>query len=678
MNISMVQLLRSILLAKITLNDVQSIYDLTTLNEDFNSIESEFQDKVLYRDNPTGEPNQMEQELDMNSNRLVNLPEPLTNSEAARLVDVQNSLAGGSANLITYEDENVKTALDKRTIYVGSVAELEALSLPVGTNVYLTEDSRFGEGVIKSGTLPADAEKGLYIALANGNYWERTDREWQAAWFIDEAATDFNPALSGLESLSDQGQQVRLPSKTLTLVDGYTDKLQFIGNSKASVLKAGTGASQIIDFGRHIGGVSADWDYHEIDNVTFDGNTKASNGVRFNDDGASPEFGGRWSFNRSMFKNCDKGIFQETGNIGNRYRDCNMRLNNFGMYLQNAQGATMHAGAIIVEGCEMNSNDLAAIYVNDSQGGLGGYSFKDIVIEGNAGFGLFMDLNGITPFSGVVFDNVWMEANHSAASVTIDGISYTPKDWRLDNCKAVSFRNCYLKSMEMNNSIAIATDCRIDDASTAGLDLSLDADSVLICDNLTMDGGINDIPFVRSIAWQRKESTANYSVRGPLATKALPTSGTVVWSENYNGAGPWTFSGTVNRSATSVSDGVIFDTCAELTISDGQTLIAPANGTLTQGKWAVWGIHMKRISGAAISPTLGFNFVLGKAYEAEGKWTRSYGIQKVGTSDSYSNRLFFVNNSGADSTYRFADSYVVEFDSFEDAIEFCNAQATVK
>ncbi len=599
--------------------------------------------------------------------------------------ELGSSAAGkGAAIVKTESGESVQTELNSRVFRVSGIASIKTYSVPPGHIFHVNDGWKSGIFDVIAGDysveLAADTRNGVFVGLlddpdaATKVAKRRTPDLWDLLWFLNEGETDCTAALAAAEAVVPKGQRVAVASRDITLVDGYTERMQLVGNSKASVLQAGDGASQIIDFGNH----KPDWDYHEIDNVTFDGNSKASNGVRFNDNGAASEFGGRWSFNRSMFQNCDKGVFQETGNIGNRYRDCNMRLNNIGMYLQNASGATMHAGAVLVEGCEMNSNALAAVYVNDSQGGLGGYSFKDIVIEGNPGFGLFMDLNGIAPFSGVVFDNVWMEANHSAGSVTIDGVSYTPKDWRLDNCKFVSFRNCYLKSLEMNNSIAIATDCRIDNASPGGLDLSLDSDSVLICDNLMMDGAINEVPFVRSIAWQRKTSTANYSVRGPLATKALPTSGAVLWSENYNGPGPWTFSGTVNRDATSVSDGVIFDTCAELTINDGETLIAPASGTLTPGKWAVWGVHIKRVSGAALTPNLGFDFVLGRAYEKEGQWTRSYGIQEVGSNASYTNRLFFVNNSGAPSTYRIADSYVVEFDSFAEAIEFCNARATVK
>ena len=61
-------------MAKITLPTIGSGYaSNTTFNTAFDSIEAEFQSKVFYRDNPAGEPNQLENDLDMNSHTISNL-----------------------------------------------------------------------------------------------------------------------------------------------------------------------------------------------------------------------------------------------------------------------------------------------------------------------------------------------------------------------------------------------------------------------------------------------------------------------------------------------------------------------------------------------------------------------------------------------------------------------------
>jgi hypothetical protein len=60
--------------AKITINNISAGYSSNTqLNTNFDAVEAELNNKVLYRDNPTGEPNQMENDLDMNSNSINNV-----------------------------------------------------------------------------------------------------------------------------------------------------------------------------------------------------------------------------------------------------------------------------------------------------------------------------------------------------------------------------------------------------------------------------------------------------------------------------------------------------------------------------------------------------------------------------------------------------------------------------
>ena len=61
-------------MAKLTLKNVLSgLFSTTALNTNFDDIETEFQDNVLYRDNPAGEPNAMQNDIDMNGNDLLNV-----------------------------------------------------------------------------------------------------------------------------------------------------------------------------------------------------------------------------------------------------------------------------------------------------------------------------------------------------------------------------------------------------------------------------------------------------------------------------------------------------------------------------------------------------------------------------------------------------------------------------
>ena len=76
-------------MAKINLRSILSGFLSTSaLTSNFDDIEEEFQNKVLYRDNPAGQPNQMENDLDMNSKEIINLGVPSGQQSAARLADV--------------------------------------------------------------------------------------------------------------------------------------------------------------------------------------------------------------------------------------------------------------------------------------------------------------------------------------------------------------------------------------------------------------------------------------------------------------------------------------------------------------------------------------------------------------------------------------------------------------
>ena len=69
-------------MAKINISNISSGYASTTaLNNAFDAIETQLNSKVLYRDNPSGEPNQMENDLDMNGNAILNAGTVYVNGE---------------------------------------------------------------------------------------------------------------------------------------------------------------------------------------------------------------------------------------------------------------------------------------------------------------------------------------------------------------------------------------------------------------------------------------------------------------------------------------------------------------------------------------------------------------------------------------------------------------------
>lgn len=86
-----ISLLRK-LMSKIKLPETSGLNTLR-INDNFQKIEDELNDKVLYRDNPSGEPNEMHNDLDMNSNRIYNLPAPIAEHEPLRLKEASDVIS---------------------------------------------------------------------------------------------------------------------------------------------------------------------------------------------------------------------------------------------------------------------------------------------------------------------------------------------------------------------------------------------------------------------------------------------------------------------------------------------------------------------------------------------------------------------------------------------------------
>ena len=59
-------------MSKIDLDPITSGYNLSKINANFQKVEDELNNKVLYRDSPAGEPNSMSSNLDMNSQSILN------------------------------------------------------------------------------------------------------------------------------------------------------------------------------------------------------------------------------------------------------------------------------------------------------------------------------------------------------------------------------------------------------------------------------------------------------------------------------------------------------------------------------------------------------------------------------------------------------------------------------
>lgn len=176
---------------KIELDSVESGYGLSKINDNFQKIEDELNNRVLYRDNTNGAPNAMDNPLDMNGERIYNLPRPSSASEPLRLIDAAEIAAGGefpinltisssgTGESLVNDPAGVVRSIEGvgliTTTVVGGTVEISttaqnntATNLGTGTGVYASKDGsslRFKS--LKAGTNITLSENGSEITIAS-------------------------------------------------------------------------------------------------------------------------------------------------------------------------------------------------------------------------------------------------------------------------------------------------------------------------------------------------------------------------------------------------------------------------------------------------------------------------------------------------------------------------------
>lgn len=184
-------------MAKVPLNTLTAgRASIDLLNANFALIQAGF-DTMVSLNGAT--PNAMTAALDVNSQRLINLPAPQNNTDAARLQDIldaSTALGNTTASLTTiadagfkYASSNVEGALQELLVPVANLTALRALAITDGDTVYLEAHTNIGtggEGVFRAvtgagiGTYTDD--NGLVILPAGG--------DGSAAWLREYKALD--------------------------------------------------------------------------------------------------------------------------------------------------------------------------------------------------------------------------------------------------------------------------------------------------------------------------------------------------------------------------------------------------------------------------------------------------------------------------------------------------------
>lgn len=485
---------------------------------------------------------------------------------------------------------------------------------------------------------------------------------------------DFSSADDALAKAESAKRVLYLGSSTYTL-DSY--QLLYSGLSgmpSISTLKADTGADCVLKLG-HID-TPSQWTKRRLSGLIIDGNLKASDGVRY-ESPASAEVAGRWTLQNITLSQCDKAIHKPLGNIGNTYIDVNIDYAEYGVYAVSSASPLMHAGNDTFIGCQFSNCAKAALYYDSDADGSGGVILQsNTIIQYNAGFGVYVK-NYNAAYTPFTMDGVWFEGNATATNITVGGVMHsTVYDIYLEDTTQALLLNGIVPSVKLVNSHLKVHNCKIVDGVSSFV---TDSTSVVEIEGAYADGGYVDA-IVRSFSGISR-TMGNFAVRcrAPHRTHEVYMSGVKKYAEAFDGAGPFAFGGspgTVN--ATSVSDGLIHSTCAELALPTGYTVYATGGGWApTVGSWHVTTLAIKLVSGGTTGLTV--QPVLNQAACSNlatllttGVWVTLATISKATIADALA--FYFNNSSGGTITLRIADAQCAYFSTEQQALDFYNNQ----
>lgn len=196
-------------MAKITLNDVNSgLNQASITNSNQDTIETNFNDKVLYRNNPVGEANQMENLIDMNTNTIINLPDPTTDSEPATK-GWASALFGGVGDSSSW-GEIVGTLSDQTDLQNELDAKADVAN-PVFTGALATFDPtvRFANGVLTA--------QNQFFAGAVSATQPKLQFDSSDYLSYDRATNQFKFVVAASTQFTITSTTVNIPSSSLTI-----------------------------------------------------------------------------------------------------------------------------------------------------------------------------------------------------------------------------------------------------------------------------------------------------------------------------------------------------------------------------------------------------------------------------------------------------------------------------
>lgn len=164
-------------MAKIELNNLSSGYNINTINVNFGKIETEFKDKVVYRN----EASPMERDIDLNGFGAINLRDPVYNGDAVSYGFLLNS------------DALSFTGLEYRGLWTATTVYAKNNYVTVSGDVYIAQEAH-----TSTDTFATDLADGKWVVFSAGGGDMLSSNNLNDVASVSQSRTNLNvPSRSG-------------------------------------------------------------------------------------------------------------------------------------------------------------------------------------------------------------------------------------------------------------------------------------------------------------------------------------------------------------------------------------------------------------------------------------------------------------------------------------------------
>lgn len=485
------------------------------------------------------------------------------------------------------------------------------------------------------------------------------------------ATLDLSAAVTSAQAAIVSGGTIELPpgDYKFNIDMPGTKRFNLVGAGvRATTVRPYTAGTQVLSLGGN-----TSWKYVVISDLTFIGTSAANScAVQFGRTvyQSNDEYAGRVRFVNVEFTGFEKHIRKLYGNIGNRFDACQFSTATmFHYYAIGSTSPVMHAGADEFNQCHFDGAVLASFYIDSPTSGSGQLIFNGGIFESNPGFAFFVKEFNQTWSPGIIFNGTWFENNATNANTTIDSTVYTTGMAYFRKAGLIKFTGAKLGRIELTETVVEADACNTDSLTL----VKNDAYSYLhgINADVNSSQGYN-FPVT---SFSRVVASAGNSVSRFLTNPRNQKTHGVTPLQSYSFAeGAVAFVGTSSKNGTVVADGLLFDSCNEISIAAGEEFIPSSIPTPNTNKYQVVSVDLKLVSGNAVTVGVYYNqtYLPSLSFDAT-RWTTFISITNTFGVTTNQTALHFVGPASGTSYIRMSAFQIVEFDTLQDAMLFANS-----